>query len=144
MSEADEDIDDEIVAKVSDYVDGKLTAAERAEVAKKIETDPVWKQTHDDMIENEKFMSGMQKARPVPAPASFTNDVTDTIHKRSAGRFFGRKTFGDRVPFNAILIVAIIALATVGYFMWASQTGSLKVEKKPTTNEPTAKPPVKL
>jgi len=141
MSETEEDIDDTIVAKVSDYVDGLLTAAERDEVAKKIETDPAWKQTHDDMIENKKFMSGMQKAR---APDTFTNEVTDTIHKRSAGRFFGRRTLGDRVPFNAILIVAIIALATVGYFMWASQTGSLKVEKKPPTSEPTAKPPVKL
>lgn len=144
MSEAEDDIDDAIVAKVSDYVDGLLTGAERDEVAKKIETDPAWKQTHDDMVENNKFISGMQKARPEPAPASFTNEVTNTIHKRSAGRFFGRKTLGDRVPFNVLLIVAIIALATVGYFMWASQTGSLKVEKKPPTTQPTTKPPVNL
>ena len=142
MSEED-DIDDEIVAKVSDYLDGLLKGAEREAVAKKIETEAAWKQTHDDMVENKKFMSGMQKAR---APATFTNEVTDTIHKRSAGRFFGRKTLGDRVPFNAILIVAIIALAAVGYLMWASQTGSLKVEKKtpPATETAPAKPPVSL
>ncbi len=141
MSEAD-DIDDEIVAKVSDYVDGLLSGAERDEIAKKIESDPVWKQTHDEMIENKKFMSGLQKAR---APATFTQDVTDTIHKRSRGAFFGRKTFGDRVPFNALLIIAIIALAAVGYLMWSSQTGSLKVEKKPpSTEQQPAKPPVGL
>jgi anti-sigma factor RsiW len=137
----EEDVDDEIVAKVSDYLDGLLSAAERDEVAKKIETDAAWKQTHDDMVENKKFMSGLQKAR---APAAFTENVTETIHKRSLGRFFGRKTFGDRVPFNALLVVAIIALASVGYLMWSSQTGSLKVEKKPTPTEPLPPPPVKL
>lgn len=140
MSEAD-DIDDEIVAKVSDYLDGMLAGAERDAVAKKIESDPAWKQAHDDIVENRKFMSGMQKAR---APETFTQDVTDTIHKRSAGRFFARKTLGDRVPFNVLLIVAMLALATVGYLMWSSQTGSLKVEKKPAPAPPPATPPVSL
>jgi anti-sigma factor RsiW len=141
MSEAEEDIDDEILAKVSDYLDGLLKGAERDEVAKKIETDPAWKQMHADMVENRKFMSGMQQAR---APASFTDDVTGTIHKRSKGRFFGRKTLGDRVPFNALLVVAIIAMAAVGYLMWASQTGSLKVEKKPEPPPQPPKPPVSM
>jgi len=138
MSEED-DIDEEIVAKVSDYVDGLLKGAERDEVAKKIESDPAWKQTHADMVENKKFMSGMQKAR---APATFTEDVTGTINKRSKGKFFARKTLGDRVPFNVLLIIAILAMATVGYLMWSSQTGSLKVEKKPAPPPP-APPPVR-
>ena len=139
MSEAEDDIDDEIVAKVSDFIDGLLKGAERDDVANKIESDPVWKQTHADIVENRKFMSGMQKAR---APARFTKDVTSTIHKRSKGRFFG---LGDRVPFNALLIVAIIAMAAVGYLMWASQTGSLKVEKKPPApTAPPPKPPVSM
>ena len=138
MSEAAEDyIDYEVVAKVSDYLDGMLKGTERDEVAKKIESDPAWKQTHADMVENRKFMSGMQKAR---APATFTEDVTGTIHKRSKGRFFARKTLGDRVPFNALLIVAIVAMAAVGYLMWSSQTGSLKVEKKPPPPPPAPSP----
>lgn len=136
MSEED-DIDDEIVAKVSDYLDGLLSGAERDEVAKKIETEAAWKQTHAEMVETRNHLSGLQKAR---APASFTNDVTGTIHKRSAGRFFGRRTLGDRVPFNAILIVAIIALAAVGYLMWSSQTGSLKVDNKAAPKEPPPAP----
>jgi len=140
MSEAaEDDIDDEVVAKVSDYLDGLLKGTERNDVAKKIESDPVWKQTHADMVENRKFMSGMQKAH---APPTFTEDVTGTINKRSKGRFFARKTLGDRVPFNALLIVAIIAMAAVGYLMWSSQTGSLKVEKKPAPPPP-APPPVR-
>lgn len=140
MSEADE-IDDAIIAKVSDYLDGSLAGAERDEVAKKIASDPAYKQAHDDVVENRKFMSGLQKAR---APETFTQDVTETIHKRSRGRFFGRRTLGDRVPFNVLLIVAMLALAAVGYLMWSSQTGSLKVEKKTAPTEPPAKPPVSL
>jgi len=141
MSEAEEDIDDEIVVKVSDFLDGALTGAERDDVAKKVESDPAWKKVHDEMVETRKFISGMRKAK---APETFTQDVTETIHKRSKGRFFARKTLGDRVPFNALLIVAVIALAAVGYLMWSSQTGSLKVEKKKTPTEPPPPPPVKL
>ncbi len=138
MSEDDDsDIDDAIVAKVSDYLDGLLPAAERDEVAKKIETDAAWRDTHAEMVETRNHLSGLQKAR---APASFTNEVTDTIHKRSAGRFFARKTLGDRVPFNAILIVAILALVAVGYLMWSSQTGSLKVDHKAAPTEPPVAP----
>jgi len=140
MSEAT-DIDDEIVAKVSDYLDGLLSGAERDEVAKKIASEPAWQQTHDEMVDTRKHLSGLQKAR---APVTFTEDVTDTIHKRSQGRFFAQKTLGDRVPFNALLIVALIALAAVGYLMWSSTTGSLKVEEKAGPKPPPAPPPVKL
>ena len=141
MTEPEDDIDDEIVAKVSDYLDGMIKGAERDEVAKKIETDPAWKQTHADIVENRKFMSGLQKER---APVTFTDDVTGTINKRSKGRFFARKTLGDRVPFNALLIVAIIAMAAVGYLMWASTTGSLKVDKTTEPAPKPSKPPVSI
>ena len=134
------DVDEAIIVKVSDYLEGVLAGAERDEVAKKIESDPIWKQTHDEMVESRKMISGMRKAK---APETFTNDVTGTINKRSAGRFFGRKTLGDRVPFNVLLVVAIIALASVGYLMWASQTGSLKVEKKQPEPAPLPPAPVK-
>ena len=69
-----------------------------------------------------KALSGLQKAR---APDTFSQDVTATIHKRSAGRFFGRRTFGDRVPFGTLAIAAVLGLAVIGYLMWSSQTGSL-------------------
>ena len=124
MTEA-ADIDDEIVATISDYLDGALAGAQRDEVTAKIGNDAEWKRVHDEMLETRNFLSGMRKAR---APESFATDVTATIHKRSAGRFFGRRTFGDRVPFGALVIVAVLALAVIGYVMWSSQTGSLKVQ----------------
>jgi hypothetical protein len=71
-----------------------------------------------------KALSGLQKARP---PVHFAEEVTATIHKRSAGRFFGRRTLGDRVPLLPLVIIAVLGLCAIAYLMWASETGSLKV-----------------
>jgi anti-sigma factor RsiW len=125
---SEDDVSDEIIIKVTDYLEGTLPAAEKADVEAKIAADPAWKATHDEMVEARKIISGMQKARP---PATFTEDITSTIHKRSAGRFFARRTLGDRVPFGVLLIVALVAFAVVGYLMWSSPTGSLKPTKQP-------------
>ena len=113
------DDDDEMIAKVSDYLDGLLVGPEKDDVAKKIESDPAWKETHDEMVETRKALSGMQKAR---APGHFAKDVTETIKKRSGGRFFGRN---DRVLLP-VMILAMLALVVIAYVMWTSQTGSLK------------------
>ncbi|HTR49311.1 MAG TPA: hypothetical protein VMJ10_01310 [Kofleriaceae bacterium] len=115
--------EDEIVAKLSDYLDGALKGAERDDVAAKIEGDDVWKRAHAELVETRKALSGLRKAH---APPSFAQDVTSTIHTRSAGRFFGRRTFGDRVPFGALVAIAVLGLVVIAYFMWASQTGSLE------------------
>ena len=123
MSDNDKPDEDEIVAKLSDFLDGALKGAERDEVAAKIENDDAWKSAHAELVQTRKALSGMQKAH---APAGFAQDVTSTIHQRSAGRFFGRRTFGDRVPFGALVAIAVLGLVVVAYFMWASQTGSLE------------------
>jgi anti-sigma factor RsiW len=120
-----DDADDEIIAKVSDFIDGVLVGSARDEVAAKIADDAAWKRTHAELLETRKYLSGMRKAR---TPETFAADVTSTIHKRSAGRFFARRTLGDRVPFGALLVVAVLGLAVLGYFMWSSQTGSLKLD----------------
>jgi anti-sigma factor RsiW len=135
-NDADSDVDEEIIIKVTDYLDGALTGPEREDVAKKIASDEVWKRTHDEMVEARKMISGMRKAKP---PETFVEDVTATINKRSAGRFFGRRTLGDRVPFGVLLVVALVALIVIAFLMRSSPTGSLKVEKHDTPTEP-AKP----
>lgn len=122
--------EDDIIAKLSDYLDGEGTTDERAAIASKLEHDDEWKRIHADLVETRndvetrKHLSGIQRAR---APETFASEVTSTIHQRSAGRFFARRTFGDRVPFGALLVVAVLVLAVIGYVMWSSQTGSLKV-----------------
>ena len=126
----EEQLDDAMIVTLSDYLDGRLPEAERAEVDKKIETDPAWKQTHDEMREaareTKDAISGLQKARTTSA---FTQGVTQTINKRSAGRFFARRTFGDRVPFGVLLVVALILMVAVAGVLWQSSTGSLKLDR---------------
>ena len=119
--------EDEMIAAVSDYLDGTLPEARRAEVASKIANDAEWKRVHGELRETRDALSGLHKAR---APETFTDDVTGTIHKRSAGRFFARRTLGDRVPFGVLFAIAIVVLISLGYVMWTSQTGSLKVDPK--------------
>src|SRR5262249_23481307 len=123
-------LDDDSIASISDFLDGTLTGARRDEVAAKIESDAGWKQTHDEMVESRKFaaetLSGVQKAR---APSTFAQDVTSTINKRSAGRFFGRRTLGDKMPFGVLVVIAVLGIAVIGYLMWASETGSLKPQR---------------
>ncbi|MEO6774435.1 MAG: hypothetical protein ABI467_15695 [Kofleriaceae bacterium] len=114
---------DLIIVEVSDYLDGALSGPEKDAVASKIAGDPAYRRVHDDMVETRNALSGLQKAR---APSTFAQDVTSTIHKRSAGRFFGRRTFGDRVPFSALLVIAMLGLCVIAYVLWASETGSLK------------------
>jgi anti-sigma factor RsiW len=137
------DEEEEIIVKLTDYFDGTLPAAERAEVEKKIASEAAWKRTHDEMVEMaeaKKMISGMRKAKP-PEPDKFVEDVTGTIHKRSGGAFFGRRTLGDRVPFGVLLVVALVALAVIFFLMQSSSTGSLKVDPKappaPTKPMPT-------
>jgi anti-sigma factor RsiW len=128
--DADNDIDEVILATMSDYLDGALTGAERAEVERKIADDPTWKRAHGEMTETRKFLSGMRRAH---APATFVEGVAETIHQRSAGRFFGRRTFGDRVPFGVLVAIALAGILMLGYVLWSSSTGSLKVDREHPT-----------
>ena len=121
-----DEIDDAILARVSDYLDGALSPAERTEVADRIAKDPAWRRAHTELAETRSYLSGM--GRP-PAPPSFTENVAETIHLRSAGRLFGRRTVGDRVPFGVVLAVALAGIALIAYVLWSSSTGSLKVDR---------------
>jgi anti-sigma factor RsiW len=140
ISDDRNDIDEAIIGKVSDYLDGALSDGERAEVEHKIAQDTTWKRAHAELTETRDYLSGLRKAH---APSNFTQGVAETIHKRSAGRFFGRRTFGDRVPFGVVLVVALLGLAVIGYVLWSSSTGSLKVDRdrRPPPPSPAVLPP---
>lgn len=126
---------------MSDYLDGALPEPERAEVAGKIAGDATWKRAHAELSETRSYLSGLQKAH---APSRFTETVAETIHQRSAGRFFARRTLGDRVPLVALLVVALAGLVVIGYVLWSSSTGSLKVDRsraRPAAGSAAVAPP---
>ena len=122
--------DDEVIATLSDYLDGVLPPDRRKDVEQKLKSDPEWARTHKEMRETRDQLSGLLKAR---APVKFDEDVTETIHKRSAGRFFAKRTFGDRIPLGLLLIIGVIAIVIIGGILWSSSTGSLKRDKPGAT-----------
>ena len=132
--------EDAIIVALSDYFDGALAADKKKEVEGKIASDPAWMAVHDEMLgtkQSSEVISGLMKARVAPPP-SFNEDVTGLIHKRSGGRFFAHRTFGDRVPVGVLVIIALVIVGVVAYILWTSQTGSLKVHKEPVPTAPTA------
>ena len=127
--------DEELDAKLFDYHEGRLSPAERAEVERLLAArgEPIEPPESD-----EKYKSGLQtlKAARAAAPEAFTETVTDTIHRRSGGRFFGRRTFGDRVPFGVLLVIALVIALAIAGVLWSSSTGSLRVRTDPAGAEP--------
>lgn len=122
------ELDDDSVAAINDFLDNALSPQRRDEVAAKIAADSDWKRTHDELVQTRQLMAQMPKA---VAPPSFATDVTSTIHSRSAGRFFARRSFGDRVPFGVLAAITAIGLAIIGYLLWSSDTGSLRSRPQP-------------
>jgi hypothetical protein len=59
------------------------------------------------------------------APQDFADRVAATIHRRSQGRFFGRRAFGDRVPFGVLAGAALLLGLAIYVAMRWSSTGSL-------------------
>jgi anti-sigma factor RsiW len=125
-----DDNDEKMIAALSDYLDGVLPEDRKQEVGKKLETDEAWKTAHAELVETRNALSGLRKAHSARAPEKFNEDVTGTIHKRSAGRFFAKRTLGDRVPFGVLLVIALVLLIPIAYILWSSSTGSLKRDRE--------------
>jgi anti-sigma factor RsiW len=119
-------IHDEIQALLSEHLDGSLSSAESTRIAQHLATCPACTAARDELREMRAALSGLGKLRPAPPP-EFRDQVTEAIHRRSAGRFFARRTLGDRVPFGALLIVAMVVFVAVAALLWSSSTGSLRV-----------------
>ena len=72
------------------------------------------------------------------APHNFEDALTETIRKRSGGRFFGRKSLWDRVPYLWLAVAALVIGIIVFILVRSSDTGSLRYHKKP--EKPAAQP----
>ncbi|MBK9033046.1 MAG: zf-HC2 domain-containing protein [Myxococcales bacterium] len=133
--------DERLQAMLADYVDGTLTPAERAEVEAALAADPELRAEVEDLRGS---MGLLKSLSPAAAPPELGKTVEDTIHRRSAGRFFGRRTLGDRVPFGVLLILGLIALVAIVALLWSSPSGSLKRDRPappPPPTERVAPPP---
>ncbi len=126
-TEPEESEHDRIGALMSDVVDGTATAEVHAEVKAHVAT---CESCQAELADLRKLRDALKSVPPQAAPANLGKTVEDTIHRRSAGRFFGKKTLGDRVPMGALLIVALLALIAIAVLLWSSTTGSLRSEPR--------------
>lgn len=114
-----------IEVEFSDYRDGILQPAQRATVDAHLEGCEQCRLAYDEFDQAVSALSDLHK---MPAPQNFSADVADTIRRRSEGRFFGRKAFGDRIPFEWLAIAALLMGLVVYLVIRSSDTGTLKYD----------------
>jgi hypothetical protein len=115
-SEGEQSDFDANVELFSEYYEESLPSDKQAELKKLIADDQQYAKAYADFEKTMELLSGMHK---MSAPMDFDKKVEDTIHRRSDGRFFGRKAFGDRIPYE---ILAIIVLLLAGFIYWMGRT----------------------
>lgn len=124
-----------VQAQLTEYHDGALAPERAADVEAHLAACPACREAYAEMADAARVLAGLDKKSP---PPDFGEQLEDKIRRRSAGRFFGRKAFGDRVPFEVLAVVAM-ALAFAVYLLWRSTgTGTLAPS---TTAKPGTRPP---
>lgn len=129
----------EIEEEFTDLLEQTLSAERQREVEAHLATCEGCRLAYEEYREAVSALSGLHK---MGAPQHFEREVEETIHRRSRGRFFGRKTFGDRVPFELIAVLVLVLGLLLFFLLWSSRTGSLRYEKPP--EEPKIAPNAKL
>jgi anti-sigma factor RsiW len=101
----------------SDYHDGSMPPDKRAAFERRLASDETFRRDYEKFTEALRALSGLHK---MSAPDKLEDKVADTIYRRSAGRFFGPRTLGDRVPLTAIAVVGLVlALVVVLLLRWS-------------------------
>jgi len=119
MSEAERE---QMEADFSDYHDGTMAPERKRAFEARLAAEPAFKAEWEKFKEAISALSGLHR---MAAPQKFEEQVAQTIHRRSGGRFFGRKAFGDRVPFELIAILALVLAGGIFVLMRFSLTGAV-------------------
>jgi len=59
------------------------------------------------------------------APANFGTKLEDRLRDRSAGRFFGKSTIAEKIPFVGLAVVLMIVAGFIYWMQRSSDTGTL-------------------
>ncbi len=106
----------------TEYYEQSLSAQRQQEIATHLGECSVCHGAYEQFERTVSALSGLHK---MSAPQHFGDAVETTIRKRSAGRFFGRRAFGDRVPFGVLAIAALVIGVIIVLLMRYSDLGTL-------------------
>jgi anti-sigma factor RsiW len=113
----------QIRARFEAYADGALGDDESRQLEEHLLECTGCEQAFEQFQRQQTGISGLHK---MSAPQDFETGVADTIRRRSRGRFFGRRAFGDRVPFELLAVLAIAVALAIYVLIRLSDTGSLR------------------
>ncbi len=128
MGQEDDNEFDARIELFSEYYEGSLAPEKKAELDALIAEDPKYKKAYADFEKTMEVLSGMHK---MSAPIDFDKKVEGTIHRRSGGRFFGKRAFGDRIPYEFLAIIVMVVAGIVYWMGRSSATGSHKLDDSP-------------
>ena len=137
MTASETDPHQQIEADFSEYWEKTLPPARLKEIEDHLASCERCRAELEKFREAMNALSGLHK---MAAPPDMTERVASTINRRSAGRFFGRKAFGERIPYEVLAVFALaICVAVVLLIRW-SATGAIheplrKQEAPPTIDE---------
>ena len=112
----------EFESDFSDYHDGTLPLDRRAALEAHVAEHAECRAALEEFREAMSALSGLRRT---PAPRDLSERVAQTIHRRSAGRFFGRKAFGDRVPYELFAGIGLVLLVALYLVLYWSGTGTV-------------------
>ncbi len=113
---------EQMEAEFSDYHDGSLPPARKQAFEARLAADAAFRADWEKFKDALGALSGLHR---MAAPQKFEEQVAQTINRRSGGRFFGRKAFGDRIPFELIAVLGLILAGAIIVLMQYSLTGSV-------------------
>ncbi|MCG8417905.1 MAG: zf-HC2 domain-containing protein [Proteobacteria bacterium] len=118
----------DIEQSFSDYYEGLLPDREREAMAAHLAGCEACRAGYEQF---KSAVTALSELHKMTAPPSFDSTVEDTIRRRSGGRFFGRKAFGDRVPFELLAVVVLVIGLAIWLLLRSSSTGSLRYQDEP-------------
>jgi anti-sigma factor RsiW len=109
--------------RFSDYLEGELSAEERAEVASHLEG---CASCRGELEAFRQTLRGLSGLKSLPPPDGFVGKVQQRINRRSRGRFFSAERLLFRIPFEWVSFVIIILMLVLYILLLEGQMRLVK------------------